>query len=439
MSEAPMNIVRKLVVRAVAAAGIAAVAAFLVAGAMDDQYQSTVQLVMTPTPFETMQGIEGQIISGNEPNWRINVMKLRIMEALTLPDNFRLAMNTPPQHAHRTRLTMPDYALLFKNSDLVLQLRSRLEEKDGSGSYPLEAVAGAMEVRTRIVMQTHDEVVYQELLDLTFTAADPEIAAFGANTWAAICLEAVQKIHADRMGNTRSFVETQGQALRTSRDENRTKLERFESSFDVAAMSARLEAFESQLTALDLRQIELQQEQKILDAELAALYYSEEPPVKQRTTSYRAETESPVSVREEAPQWREQMALERKLRAAGLKEELALHESTREQLGKETDALRVQLAHARTDQEALLTEAEQLKRRLDEFESAELLLSDSGPAFSKVAEAPVPESQVGPHRTLIVAAAALFATVAAVVLTFGQVALNEYAARMGAPTPAQRD
>ncbi|MBI2421527.1 MAG: hypothetical protein HYV27_01770 [Candidatus Hydrogenedentes bacterium] len=430
-----------LVFRCAAAMVIAAGLSLLFVLRLEDRFRCTVQLVVTPTPFEVMQGIEGQTLSGNGSRGRDGLAALRVLETLALPEDARIAMNASPQRAHRTRLSMPDFALLFQGSDVVQSLRTALQEKYPETRPTLERVASAMNTRARIALQTPDDAVYQEVLELSYTASTPEAAAFAANTWASLCLAAADAIHESRMAGTRQFVEERKAALQTAWDENQKNLERFRSTFDVAANEARLTALEQQVTETDLALVERQRDEKVVGAELAALHYAggtAQP--RRRTTSYPPqEEEAPVDTPVTGPDWKEKLSVERRLHLAGIKEELVQLDVSRKSLRTDADALRVQLAHAKTDRDGLERVEGTLRRSLDALEGVESMMGASGPAFTQAALAPAPESAAGPHRARIVAGVTAIAGVAAVLLTLLQRALQGPARRTEAPAMAQHD
>jgi len=86
-------------------------------------------------------------------------------------------------------LPAPDYAVLFESDSIAKQLQESLAAHSDNPGMTLEQVRSAMDAETNVALQTTNSVVYQQVVQLHFTAQTPALAETAAQTWADLCVK----------------------------------------------------------------------------------------------------------------------------------------------------------------------------------------------------------------------------------------------------------
>ncbi len=380
MARGASRILTRLLVRMVLAMLIAGgVAAFFVYR-MDNTYRARVLLNLAPMPFKQGQDVPMNLANLGDPTANVSYLKVQMLEAMA----------------------MPDYDLVLTSEAIAMKLRDLLREKYVAagivpGNLTLEKVRRALDVRSKVLLQGIDEVEYQQILELYFTAKDPKIAAEMANAWAEMGIAAAEEMRTAGREGAVELLESHLQKAWERFREAKAGLAGLEKEFHPVASEQRLLELEEAVTRLRIRQIELV------------------------TTLARLEAEAKISKSEKE----------------GLQEELlgkraehvALEEAI-QKLEEQAATLRVQLAQAKEEQAALELQADTQRKRIEELsmgkQAMELSASDQVPEFKLASPAYPPEEKTGPHRKLIILVAIFLAAVAVPVHLFGMVALRRY-------------
>ncbi len=164
MARSGSRILWSLFLRLVVVTALAGAAAWWYTSDTPERFRARALLVLAPLPFEEVDE--------------------RTSPIAFVPDTAQLG-NQVRVHLVET-MPMPDYRLLLTSEEVAAQVRDHLIDLyaqaglDRSG-LTLEQVQGAMDVRTQLFAQTAHEVLYQDVVELLYTADTPEIAAAATN------------------------------------------------------------------------------------------------------------------------------------------------------------------------------------------------------------------------------------------------------------------
>ncbi len=356
MARRETAILRRLTVRMVIAMAIAGVIAAYYATRLENTYRARALIMLAPLPLEQTDEVPSNIAAMLDPTRRVNYVKVQMAEALA----------------------MPDYRLILTSDEIVARLRDVLQERYreagiDSGRLSLENVGRALEVRSRVHLQTPLEIQYQQVVELLVTAKDPKVAADAANAWAEMGIEMAERMRTAAGKTTAAFLQERYDALWTEYAAVRDRLETLDQSLDIAALEERLAEHERAITRQQLRQAEL----------------------------------------------------------ARASEERAAADTTLKTLSASASALRAELARAKREREALEISIRAYTQQLDELgvslHAARVAAADTIPEFKIVSRALPPEERHAPRRSLYVVVAVFLAATAVPVHLFGMIALRRYA------------
>ena len=219
MPRSDTAILRRLAIRMVIAMAIAGVIAAYYASRLENTYRARALLMLAPLPLEQTDEVPSNITAMLDPTRRVNYVKVQMAEALP----------------------MPDYRLILTSDEIVARLRDVLQERyrDAGidpGRLSLEGVARALEVRSRVHLQTPLEIQYQQIVELLVTAKDPKVAAEAANAWAEMGIEMAERMRTAAGKTTAAFLQERYDALWTEYAEVRDRLEALDQNLDIAAL-----------------------------------------------------------------------------------------------------------------------------------------------------------------------------------------------------------
>jgi uncharacterized protein involved in exopolysaccharide biosynthesis len=393
------RVLTQLGVRIVLATLVAGVAAAVFAVRLDNSYRARVLLILAPMPLEQKDEVPGLVAASSEATRRVSFVKSEILEPLP----------------------MPDYKILLTSEELAAKLRDTLRQKYQQagidpGNLTLEKVKRSMDVRSKVHIQTQEEVQYQQVVELLFTARDPKIAADIANEWARLGIETAERMRLIAREGAVDFFTGQLDEVKKSLDASEQQLEDLEAKSNVDTMTARLAALEGTVTSRQVRRSELAANVARLEAEIAALDAALADPAQAGLAERRALAGSEV---------------------AGMRAESAAIEQDVAALEAATATLRADLARASRARANYEMQIGLFKKRVDELsvtlQSVQLSAAETEPAFKIASSAVAPEEKVAPQRTLIVLVAMFLAGVAIPVHLFGMEALRRYARALDAP------
>jgi len=381
------------------AGGLAGGGAWYLTEARADGYRATATILLEdgygPIPLSRAEGLRGDMARA-------------------------LGMPTRPRTAPGLALTPPEFAALFSTAQMAAALKERLEAIYAeAGLEPvartLESVRKSMDAETRVALQTGDSVAYHRVLELHFTAEDPAIAAAAANAWAEAARDFARDLtHADR--------EVRVASLREALDAHRAELEAAAAQQDELLQSTDLEALaqsaeEQARAARALRETlhELEQTLARDEAALAALkaYVSK----------------APVAV-----------VLEMSVKEADLEATLAGSRAERDYVAARVADLepvqqdaRVQLAETRRKLEETESAMARLRPEIAGLEEALSGLTESANPVRIAAPAVAPELPAGPHRYVLVGAAAALGALSGALFYLAVLTLRVFARALERP------
>ncbi|MBI3118148.1 MAG: hypothetical protein HYZ00_05665 [Candidatus Hydrogenedentes bacterium] len=199
---------QRVVMRISIAGALAATAGALWAWSLVDEYEGRATLLFTHLPgprvFEDMLEFE----AGAESNWRVEALKGRVQEALRFP------LDAPGAPEPRFQLSVPDYALLFKSDAIIRKLRDTAAQPNSMRDMALEVFRERLQVRTRLLAQMGEDLVYQEVVELVVTEDSPKMAADLANDWARACVALAAEVRQQRLAQVQSFFDERIEATR---------------------------------------------------------------------------------------------------------------------------------------------------------------------------------------------------------------------------------
>jgi len=306
-------------------------------------------------------------------------------------------------------LPAPDYAVLFEADSIAKQLQEALAANSELPPMSLEEIREAMDAETTVAIQTANHVVYQQIVQLHFTAPTPAMAQAAAQAWADLCVK-------DDIARSAEVETAQREAL-----------------------LAELETATAELNGLRLEQTELRKLAPIASLEMAV----------DTTNGAVAELRRAVRTAQAAAARGEAalnalkayvskappaVVLELSMTAATAEAETAGAQAESTFLAGQVAEAEAAAAAANTAWVEAVQKHEDLEERIEriapEVASLERQLAaiqGQGARVRLAAPAVAPEAPVGPHRYVIVAGAAILGAIAGMVVYFGLLTLRVYA------------
>jgi hypothetical protein len=358
-------------------------------------------------------------LAGNDAVPEDGYGPIPLRQALLARVDAALGLAARPQQQSRPVISPPDYANLFSTAAMAEKLKAQLAETDSESASPtseltLGKIQKAMSAEAQVALQTRDNVVYQRLLTLNFTADSPELAAAGANAWAKVArsfsdeLAAIERVRkqqamAEELSRLRDQIENAQEDMPTaSATTNAIRQLATDLAEAQRARSTALESLEQRVArdeaALAMLKsyvskapvavvLELSVKEAELDAALAGA---------------RAERDHLAGQIAEA----EPAAKEAEDRWRGVQEVIA------------------GLAGKTEETSALLA---RLKPRAAALEDALNVANGESPQLQIVAPAIVPDTPIGPHRYVLVGGAAALGAILGMIIYFALLTLRVYA------------
>lgn len=396
MSVASSNILRSLMIRTVLVTLIAGLVAAAFSMRLPNTYRARTLLLLAQMKFEQHDMVPGMLSAVDTPARRVNYLEVEQMEALA----------------------MPDYKLLLTSEAVVVRLRERLrtlyqEAGIDPGNLTHEKVLRAMDVRTKLLMQTAEDIEYQQVVEMYLTAMDPKIAAQIANEWAQIAIDESLRLRTLAREGAVEYIQAQLDRVRGKLDTALRGIEEIDRTANPDGMAVRLAELEATKTRYLVRLSELTASMARLEAETGAL----------NAGNAQAEGGSTASLQREAAMRSAELAGQRAEHAAATEQAAALDPAITQ--------LREQVASAKRARAMFEVEVAALEKQADEFqvtlEATELASGDLQPEFKVASEAIAPEEKVGPQRSLMVLVALFLAAIGTPIHFFAMFALRRYA------------
>jgi uncharacterized protein involved in exopolysaccharide biosynthesis len=395
MSDASSTFLRRLILRTVLVTLVAGLAAAAFSMRLPNTYRARTLLLLAQMRFEQHDMVPGMLSAVDTPARRVNYLEVEQMEALA----------------------MPDYKLLLTSEAVVVRLRERLralyqEAGIDPGNLTHEKVLRSMDVRTKLLMQTAEEIEYQQVVEMYLTAMEPKIAAQLANEWAHIAVEESLRMRTLAREGAVEYIQEQLDRVRGKLDAALGGIAQIDREYNPEGLAARLAGLEATKTRFMVRLTELTSSMARLEAESAAL------------TAQAAQSDgvSASTLQREAA-----------LRAAELAGQRAEYAAANDQsaaLDAAITQLREQVTSARRARAMFEVEVAALEKQADEFqvtlEATALAAGDMQPEFKIASEAIAPEEKTGPQRSLMVMVAIFLAAIGTPIHFFGMFALRRY-------------
>jgi len=415
MAKGGERILRRLVVRMVVAAAVAGAAALLFSRGLEDRYRARVLLNLAPMPFKQSGEAPKNLAILGDPAAHVSYLTVHMQEALS----------------------MPDYTLVLTSEEMATRLCERLPERfEAAGWEPIPlsigGVRGALDVRSKILLQTADKVEYQRIVELLVTWDDPKVAAVIANEWASQAIEMATAMRtAGREGAVELLEEQLNQAWARF-DDAHERIEILDGAQQIDGLARRLAETESAITSYQVQQARLSAEMGRLEKQIARL--DEEIARAAAAPEQSREDGAASAAVAKGGQVREELTRVRSLTAS----ELAGAQGEQEALAAilvewepRAVALRAELARANKERATFELQARTSEKRIEEMsrnlDAMHLSAADTVPEFKLASSAVPPSGPIGPHRSLLVATVVCLAAAGAVVHFFGMIALRRYA------------
>jgi uncharacterized protein involved in exopolysaccharide biosynthesis len=384
--KARLGIVTRLAIRMIIAVLVTGVIAAVISLQLPNSYRARSLLILAPMPFEQKDEVPGLVATQADPMRRISYVEVEMLE----------------------KLPMPDYRILFTSEEIAAQVRDRLLQEYAeagieAGTLTIEKVQRAMEVRSRVHIQTLDEVQYQQVVELLLTTASPAIAADVTNYWTELCIELAERMRTASREGAVEFLRKRIREENEDLERALQQLEDIEREWFPDGMTDRLNRLESAVAELRVRKSSLRIEAARIEGELRE-FPADDGSVKRMTL---------------------------KSSLAGLRAEEQILEEETAALEKEIQPLRTDRARISRQAAALELDISAARRYLEELNvtlrAMQLSAADDVPEFKIAGLAVPPEEKTAPHRSLIVLVAMFLAAVAVPVHLFGVIALEKYA------------
>ena len=397
MAEKHSRMFLRLAVYIVLAATAAGGAATWYTRNLESTYQARTLLILAPMPIEQEDKILGNLTLVNEPTRRVNFLKVKMLEALP----------------------MPDYKAILTSQDITARLRNVFQEQYqqagvAAGGMTLERVARSIEVRSRIQLQTSDRVEYQRVVELVVTAKDPKVAAGVANAWAEMGIEMAERIRKTASEGAVEFMQKRYDEAWGQYEALQQQLETIEGQYNPEGMKQRLAEMESSFTSNESRKSDLAIDIARLEGETGEMDKLLATPEKTDAGELAARRAGAIS------------------ELAGLRAQRQAMEEESVRLQTALTSLRADVARVNGDQEKLRLKIDGQKKTVEELnlslQAVRTVAEDPMREFKIVSRAVPPEEKSGPQRSLMILVAVVIAAIAAPVYFFGMIALRRYAA-----------
>lgn len=402
-------IVTGLVRRSVLLAAVSAIVVALYALTLPNAYQAASTLVLAPSPLKS-SAEQAQSFDPERGNPAARVSFL---------------MAGP--------LGVRDYEVLLTNPEIVERLRERyVELRKAAGKdvdeIKLEDVRDAMQVKTRVLKQTINDVVYQPFLELAFQTDDPAIAAAVANVWADLGIERATEISRKGQEGMLDFLKQQLDDKAGEVGKVEEELAAITSELVIPTALERLGLLEKEVATLQIELAKLVADIAHGEAELAQLN-EQIKGIPEKVALRRAPPDeaywllqgqgksvdgSKVLLSEEingvySEVRKTLVQTDAKLR--GMQAEKTAREQSIADLQQTIAGLRRDIAENTRKHD----EAERRKKGLDgeylqlaaSYGAARIAVSTKTPDLKLAAKAVAPEKKTGPHRSIMVLAGAL--------------------------------
>ncbi|MCP4642472.1 MAG: hypothetical protein GY851_18650 [bacterium] len=414
-------IARSMVLGFVAAVAAAAFSWF----GLENEYRATAMLLVAPTPL-TQESVKSPA------------------------SNVSYLMVKP--------LSVKDYSQLLMNGEIVSKLRdcvrAELEKTGRTGDeILLEDVRNAMGVRTQILKQTMSDVVYQPVIELSFTSVSPAVASAAVNEWARLGVACAEELASKGKEGLFEFLGKQRTEMATGLGEAERTLELLRSEMDIPVWTKRLQAVNDQYVMFQMELATANADIANASGRLAELG-EQLTGIKETITLRKAPPDeaywvmaeggekpdaSDVLVSEEVNEIHRQLRADQVVTGAELKgleqrktaieQELALLEPQVADLQRKIASQERLQNEASREVDALTQQYLQLSQN---FMAAQVGEAQDVPDLKIAAEAVPPERKVGPFRSVIVLAAALLGFMIAPAHFFGLRAMRLFARHMAA-------
>lgn len=395
MSDASPNILRRLVIRTLVVTVVAGVAAGAFSLRLPNSYRARTLLLLAQMQFEQKDMVPGMLSAVDTPARRVNYVQVEQLEALA----------------------MPDYKLLLTSEKVVVQLRDRLralykEAGIDAGNLTHEKVLRSLDVRTKLLMQTAEDIEYQQVVEMYLTADDPKIAAEVTNEWAQIAIDESVRMRTLAREGAVEYIQEQLDRVRGKLDTALGGIEQIDCESNPAALGTRLADLEAAKTRLMVRMTELTASIARLEAEAGSL----------TAQAAQADGVTAATLNREA-------AL-RAAELAGQRAELDSAQAQAAEMDPEVTQLREEVSRAKRQRAMFEVEVAALEKQADEFqvtlEATALAAADMQPEFKVASPAVAPEEKVAPQRSLMVLVAIFLAMIGTPVHFFAMFALRRY-------------
>jgi uncharacterized protein involved in exopolysaccharide biosynthesis len=418
----------RLILRSILLSIVTAVTVAIYSLLIDNQFRATSSVILSPLPITTSESTEG---SEKDPASQVNFL-----------------MAKP--------LTVPDYRLLLTNPEIVAHLRDRwlaiLEAGGKSGKkIRLDQVRNSMHVEIRLFKQTVYDIVYQPIIELSFTANDPKVAALLANEWAEqgiLLATSIDKkseegmieflkrqmdVKGEELGCVEKTIEQLEGQLILENWQNRIKeLDAQATKFQTRASQLATEIADSngQLEQLEKSLIVIPEKvtlRRALPEEAYWLLDANGKAPKSDKVFESEEINSPYGILLEKKSTKEAELNGKLAEKAAIDVEI-------KQLRETIETLQIEVAaHNRLYKEAnreYESKELQFKQLSVNFGAAQVAEAKNVPDLKLAAHAVEPENKIGPQRTIMVCSAALLGLVIAPIFYWVAALIKQYAPTM---------
>jgi uncharacterized protein involved in exopolysaccharide biosynthesis len=425
--------VSRLVVRTGLLAVVAAVLAAALSLTLENQYRAHSVLLLAPLPINVPENVErGGATTGNAA--------AQVSFLMVKP------------------LSVPDYKLLLMNDEIVQALRDEMQRllvqsgDNQEADIRLEDVRRAMAVRTTVLKQTVYDIVHQPVIQLEFTATSPELAAALANKWAALGLKMAEDLSSKGREGLVDFLEAQYAEKEAELVAVEKEIEALDSEMPVETWLKHMQSLQEQATAFEIELAQLKTDIARAEGQVTRLQEQRES-IDELVTVRKAvpdeaywlladqgqEPDDSKVLASQEVNWvysqvrKEEVTAQSELEGM-LKEKGAIEtelEGLQKQILELQGALALQTRLRNEAQRRMGALSEQYQQLAVNYGAAQIAEAANTPDLKVAAEAAPPEKTIGPHRSLIVIAAALLGLLIAPCHFFFMAALRYYTRVLG--------
>ena len=215
---------RGLLWRAVLLSFIAALVAAVYSFMLPSRYSASATLLLAPMPIQQPEADnEGKV--AETPATAVSFLMVKPLSVL-------------------------DYRVLLMDDELVGKLRDEMKRQGSETGVDLadlkvEDVRQSMKVETRIMKQTIYDIVYQPVIQLRFSANDPELAAAIVNKWADLAVDLAGELSTKKKEGLIEFLRAQFEEKESELAAAEKELEALQSEWDTEALDERMRKYES--------------------------------------------------------------------------------------------------------------------------------------------------------------------------------------------------